>query len=213
MTHGRWLLVLLGFCVAALPVAARAATADQAPAAAVAGVWTIDKDSSDVPGAADRGDRPPMGGPGGGMGGPGGGMGGRGGMGGGMPGGTSGGGRRDPEEMRRARGLLLDLSRPPERLTIVHDGAAVILTSDDGRSVKLVVDGKEQERLTGDGVIKGKARWDGDTLRVEEKIQDGPKVVRTYFASSDRRRLVVATRIEPGGGGELVVHHLYTRRD
>jgi hypothetical protein len=48
---------------------------------------------------------------------------------------------------------------------------------------------------------------------VEEKIQDGPKVVRTYFASSDRRRLAVATRIEPSGGGVFVVHHVYTRKD
>jgi hypothetical protein len=59
-----------------------------------------------------------------------------------MPGG------RDREEMPRARGLAQDLTTAADRLTIVLDGTRVIITTDDGRSVKLQTDGKEEERLS-----------------------------------------------------------------
>jgi hypothetical protein len=177
--------------------------------ASIVGVWTIDKDLSDQPGGG-RGsdDDRPMGGA------PGGGMGGRGGGGGGMrPGGMGGGGRpADRDEMRRSARLMQDLVKPPDGLTIVRDGAAMLFTTDDGRTIRHVVDGKEQERLSGDGVIKSKSRWIGAQLVIEEKIQDGPKVTRTYTPSADGRQLMTVTRIEGGGmRGAMVVHHVFTR--
>ena len=142
-------------------------------------------------------------------------MGGRGGMGGGMPGGMGGFGSRggDRDEMRRSGRIMQDLVKAPEGLTIVRDGPAVIVTTSDGRSVKLMTDGKEQERLSGDGMIKSKTRWNGEQLVVEEKIQDGPKVTRTYMVSADNRQLILITRIEGGGmAASPVVHHVFTRK-
>jgi len=216
----RWAVVLAVACVvAAVGLAAqeRPAESSNAAAPAIVGIWELDKDASDLPdraaaGRLGAGESPAR--PGGGMGGRGGGIGGRGG-GIGLPPGMGGlGGRRDPEEMQRSLRLLADLSRPPDTLTIVESGATVIVTTGEGRSVKHPTDGKEQERLTGDGLIKSKARWDGEQLRIEERIQDGPKVTRTYMASSDRRHLIITVRIEGGGiPRETIVHHVFTRRD
>jgi hypothetical protein len=184
--------------------------------AGIVGVWALDKDLSDRPG--QLGGRGPEGGgpmgrpPGGGRGGGGGMGGGRGGMGGGMPGGMGGGGR-DRDDMRRAGRMSQDLTMPPEGLTIVQDGPLVMITTNDGRSVKLMSDGKEQERLTGDGAVKSKTRWSGEQLIVEEKIQDGPKVIRTYTVSSDGRQLMLIIRIEGGDiPGASLVHHVFTRK-
>jgi hypothetical protein len=125
-----------------------------------------------------------------------------------MPGG------RDREEMPRARGLAQDLTTAADRLTIVLDGTRVIITTDDGRSVKLQTDGKEEERLTGDGVIKSKTRWNSEQLVSEDKIQDGPKVTRTYTVSSDLRQLIVTQKIDGGGMfGQVLVHHVFDRKE
>jgi hypothetical protein len=138
-------------------------------------------------------------------------------MGGGMPGGMGGGmpgfgGRRDPDEAKRSNRITKDLMAPADRMTIVQDGSALLVTSADGRAVKWVADNQEQERLTGDGAIKSRARWNGALFTVEEKIQDGPKVTRTFIASSDRNELIVVLRISGGAGpGEMTAHHIYTR--
>jgi hypothetical protein len=179
---------------------------------AMVGVWTLDKDLSDRPDQGmDRGE----GGRGGGM--PGG-MGGGGGRGGGMPGGMGGGmpgfggGRRDPDEAKRANRITKDLVSPADRLTIVQDGPVLLMTSGDGRAIKWLSDNQEQERLTGDGVIKSRARWNGAVFTVEEKIQDGPKVTRTFIVSSDRNQLILVLRMDGGDGpGQMTAHHIYTR--
>lgn len=179
---------------------------------ALVGVWVLDKDLSDRAdqgmgrGDGARGGMPPGGG------GRGGGMGGGmpGGMGGGMPGGF--GGRRDPDEARRSNRITNDLVSAAERLTIVQDGQAILVTSGDGRAIRWTADNQEQERLTGDGVIKSRARWNGASFIVEERIQDGPRVTRTFITSGDRATLVLVLRIDGGDRpGQMVVHHLYTR--
>ncbi|MDO8834777.1 MAG: hypothetical protein Q7V01_04240 [Vicinamibacterales bacterium] len=198
-----WLVTLTVACVAVTAgLTARPQDPQAVPGpASIVGAWTIDKDQSDQPGGG-RGsddDRP---------------MGGRGGGGAMRPGGMGGGSGRpaDRDKVRRSARLMQDLVKPPDRLTIVRDGGAVLLTTDDGRTVRQVVDGKEQERLSGDGVIKSKSRWNGAQLVIEEKIQDGPKVTRTYTPSADGRQLMTVTRIEGGGmPGAMVVHHMFTR--
>jgi hypothetical protein len=204
-----WLVTLAAVCLSVtVGLAARAQDAQAvAGTPGIVGVWTIDKDLSDQPGGGRGSDGDgTMGGRSGG------GMGGRGG--GGMrPGGMSGGRPGDRDAMRRSARLMQDLVKPPDGLTIVRDGAAVLFTTDDGRSIRQVVDGKEQERLSGDGVIKSKSRWNGAQLVIEEKIQDGPKVTRTYTPSADGRQLMTVTRIEGGGmSGAVVVHHVFTRK-
>ena len=211
----KWLVTLtVAFVAVTAGVAARPQDPQAVPGtASIVGVWTIDKDLSDQPGGG-RGsddDRPMGASPRGGMGGRGGGGGG-GGM---RPGGMGGGSGRpaDRDEVRRSARLMQDLVKPPDGLTIVRDGTAVLFTTDDGRSIRQVVDGKEQERLSGDGVIKSKSRWTGAQLVIEEKIQDGPKVTRPYPPPAAGRQLMPVTRIEGGGRpGAMVVHHVFTRK-
>jgi hypothetical protein len=173
----------------------------------IVGAWTLDKDLSDRSDGMGRGDgnRGMGGSPG---------MGGGGGRGGGMPGGFGGGGdRRDPEENRRISRIMTDLLTPAGRLTVVQDGPVIMVTTDDGRAVKWNTDGKEQERLTGDGIVKSRARWNSAQFVVEERIQDGPKVTRTFIVSADGRQLMLVTKIDGGGGMPMqpIVHHVYTR--
>jgi hypothetical protein len=154
------------------------------------------------------------GGPGGGSPGGRGGMGGGmpGGMGGGMPGGVPGGGDRDA--MKRLQRILQDYATPPDGLTIVQDGPMLIVTTVDGRPLKYHTDGKEELRLSGDGEIKSKTRWNGDQLVVDERIQDGPTVVRRYAATSDLRQLMVVVTIEGSGlPSAMRFHQVFDRKN
>jgi len=186
-----------------------AATADR-KTAPIVGAWKLNKDLTDKPAAENarggEGGRSPGGmGGGGGRGGSGGGMGG---MGGGM-----GGRGGDPDEMKRMRALLSDVIKPADGWTIVQDGPLVLFTNTDGRTLKFTTDGKEEEHLTGDGVIKSKTRWNGEQLIIEAKYQDGPKVTRTYTVSSDLRQLMIHIKISGGGAPrEMTTNQVYDRQ-
>jgi hypothetical protein len=193
-------------------------------AAPIVGAWKLNKDLTDKPaaenargGESGRGSGGMGGGTGGGTGGRGGTGGGgqRGGMGGGGMGGMGGGGGRggDPEQMKRTRALLSDLIKPADGWTIVRAGPLVMFTSVDGRVQKFTCDGKEEEHLSGDGVIKSKTRWNGEQLTIEAKYQDGPKVTRTYTVSSDLRQLMIHIKVEGGGlPREMTTNQVYDRQ-
>ena len=181
---------------------------------AVTGAWKLNLELTPMPsqGAAERrpeGDRPGgMGGRGGGGGGGGrGGAGGRGGGAGGFGGrGGMGGGADRPgeEEMRKVTVVRRRLSEVPERLIISRNGHSVTITDGFGRSYQLNADGKKQQRVTGDGEFKSKARFEGARLIVEEDF-DGPKLATTYtplLEGGEIRRLEVKLKIEglPGAG-------------
>lgn len=141
-------------------------------------------------------------------------MGGGGRRGGGMGGGGYEGGRGgDPEKMKRTRALLTDIVKPADGWTIVQDGALVLFTNSDGRTLKYTSDGKEEEHLSGDGVTKSKTRWNGDQLIIESKYQDGPKVTRTFTVSSDLRQLMIHIKVEGGGlPREMTTNHVFDRQ-
>jgi len=187
----------------------------------IVGAWKLNKDLTDKP-AADNargggGGRGPGGSGGGGIGGRGGGIGGggrRGGMGGGMGGsGYEGGRGGDPEQIKRTRRILADLIKPADGWTIVQDGPVVLFTNVDGRPMKYTSNDKEEEHLTGDGVIKSKTHWNGEQLIIEAKYQDGPKVTRTYTVSSDLRQLMIHIKISGGGvPREVTTNQVYDRQ-
>jgi hypothetical protein len=193
-----------------------AAPADR-KTAPIVGAWKLNKELTDKPAAENarggEGGRSP-GGMGGGTGGMGGG-GGRGGSGGGMGGmgGGMGGRGGDPDEMKRMRALLSDVIKPADGWTIVQDGPLVLFTNTDGRTLKFTTDAKEEEHLSGDGVIKSKTRWNGEQLIIEAKYQDGPKVTRTYTVSSDLRQLMIHIKISGGGAPrEMTTSQVYDRQ-
>jgi hypothetical protein len=183
------------------------------PAPGIAGIWKLNTDLSDTGERLAEGGRPAGGGPGGGM--PPGGGGGRGGMGGGMPGGMGGFGSGQPDraESQRLRRIVQEALEPPKALTIVPDGPRISLTAGDGRAFSYVTDGKKQDQITGDGELEHRTTWNGAQLVIETKIQDGPKVTRTYAPSGDTQ-LIVIVRLEGGQASRAVVaHHIYDRKD
>jgi hypothetical protein len=132
--------------------------------------------------------------------------GGRGGGMGGFPGGGGGGQtRREPAE-------VMAMLQPASGMTIVPADGAVIVTNSDGVSRKFVTDDKKNELLTGDGIIKYKAKWSGPTLVIESELDKGPKVTITYIPMTLTNQLLAIVRVEGQDGmGTLLAHHVFIR--
>jgi hypothetical protein len=211
-------------CLTTIHAQAPAATDSASLRAGVIGAWKLDKNLSDAQerGGGRGGSRGGgMGGYPGGMGGGGGRTGGRGGMG-GFPGGMGGGGgmggypgggersrqgdgRRDPAE-------VMALLQPASGMTIVPNEVGVVITNSDGVSRTFITDDKKNELLTGDGVIKYKAKWSGPTLLIESELENGPKVSISYIPMTLTNQLLAIVRVEgESGSGSLIAHHVFTR--
>jgi hypothetical protein len=162
--------------------------------AALSGAWTVNKDLSDklqMPGAAEREDRegqPPPG-RGGGMGGFGGGRG-RG----DAPGG--GGDRPNLEEMRKLQAQTRAVLEVPERLMITVEAEAVILTYGDGRTQRMLTNGKKEKLKIDDTAVETQVKWDKARLVKISSLDGGTKVTETYAVDKDPRRLQVTVKIE-----------------
>ena len=198
----------------------------------VIGAWKLEKNLSDAQDRAGGGRRGGPSGGGGGMGGSGGGMGGGGGRGGGMgggggrggtggmpPGGMGGSGGGMPGGMggRGGQGgrdpaAVMAMLQPASGMTIVSADGAVVVTNSDGVSRKFITDDKKNELLTGDGVIKYKAKWSGPTLSIESELDKGPKVTITYIPMTLTNQLLAIVRVEGQDGmGALLAHHVFIR--
>jgi hypothetical protein len=142
------------------------------------------------------------GGGGGGYGG--GGMGRGGGMGGMGRGGYGGGQMSDEQkqEMERRRALMRELLQPSDRMMVTVDGDLVSFTESDGRVRKFKTDGKKEKHQFDNGTVETKSKWDTTGLVIETDLQNGMKLTQTYsIAPGEKRQLVVATKMEGGGGG------------
>ncbi|MDP1572416.1 MAG: hypothetical protein Q8L86_20645 [Vicinamibacterales bacterium] len=168
---------------------------------ALAGVWRLNNDLTSTPPDIDA-SRPPDSGqrPRAGMGGSGG-PGGR--VGPGRMGGSAGGGQESPRDRQRMRTLLRRAGDAPARLTVVLDGARVLLTDNQGRTTTLPTDNRKQELVTGDGEIEVRAKWDNDELVVEEDFGSRMKITYYYAATTvgERRQLRVRVAISGGPSG------------
>ena len=184
------LVALVGSMVA--PLAARVQTHS------IVGAWRYNPELSTPvpprPGDGERrrgGGRPPGGG----------------GRGGGIPGMGRGGGPSE-EDMRRMQVIVRRVTEPPASLVVVRDGAKVIFTDGDGRTVSYKTDGKKEDRVTGDGEFSSKAKFEGEVLVVEEDFGGGIKLTTRVapIVSENRERIEVMLKAaglpkRPGGGG------------
>ncbi|MCC6990524.1 MAG: hypothetical protein IT181_16070 [Acidobacteria bacterium] len=177
-------------------------------AAGLSGAWELNRDLSSppggLPGGGDGGGRGDGGrrGPGGGGRGPGGGGVGGGGFGGGRggprgPGGRPGGERPSKEDMDANRALLGEVMDLPSRVTIIQDGAKVIVTEPDGVVRTYLVNGKAEKHQLTNGTIETKSSWDGPSLVMQITIGRA-KIERTFTVRDDPRRLEVATGFDRG---------------
>jgi len=191
--------LLTGTAVHDFPVRA------QAPARPdLTGTWVLNRELTDrvgtgtAPEDADRGGRRAP--PGGGMGGPGG-MGGRGG---GMRGPGAGGGMPDREEMERRRSAMDAAMRVPSRLIIVNGESGLVVTDEEGVSMRIPVEGKKDTGAVNGVPFETTSKWEGAALRVERKFKGGLKVVDHYSVAGEARLLTVTSKIEGGRGGRTV---------
>ena len=192
--------------------------AQSAPASSpLVGVWTLNKDLSNAQGTTpDRGDRGDRGGYGGRRGGGGGGFGGggrRGGGGfggGGFGGGRGGGGARgNPDDMRRMREAMQEITEAPDRMTITQSESMVIITTGDGRTTRFSTDNKKvKDDSTG---IERKTRWDKEQL-VSEISNAGPgKITQTFAVNPDTHQLTVT--LDFGDNNRRPpTHHVYDKQ-
>lgn len=184
-------VVLVGWPVSAQP-------ANRAQPPAIVGSWRLNQDLSDQAPSRDGregddgGERR-----GGGYGR--GGYGGFGGMRGGRRGGMGRGGM-SPEDAQRMRQAMRDEMTAPAQMTIVQADSLILITSQDGRTIRLSPDGKKvKDENTG---IERKTRWDGDKL-VSEISGLGPgKITETYSVDPETHRLRVTIALPRGRNGQ-----------
>jgi hypothetical protein len=199
--------------IAALLLSSSSVGAVQAPdKPSIAGAWTLNKEASDSTPARESGDQGDDKGSGGYRGsGRGGGYGRRGGGGGGfgrMGGGGGGGGRANPEDVARMRDAMRDLASPSDHLTITQTDSMIVITSADGRTMRLSPDGKKiKDENT---KIERKTKWDGPRL-VSEINGLGPgKMTQSFSVDPERHQLHVVLQIERGRSGQpRTISHVY----
>jgi hypothetical protein len=75
---------------------------------------------------------------------------------------------------------------------IAQDDSTVTVTGMDGTSLSFLTDGREvQRRFSGLGDTVTRARWKGEKLEIERKLEGGPRLVTTYELSDDGRQLIL----------------------
>jgi len=171
----------------------------------IAGAWTLNKELSDQDpgrgdsGSTDRGSGDTGGygrrGGGGGFGGGGFGGGGRRRGGGGM--GRGGGQQMNPDDMKRMRDAIRDITAAQDHLTITQTDSMIVVTSQDGRTTRLSPDGK---KVKDDNTkIERKKKWDAGKL-VSEISGAGPgKMTQTFFVDPETHKLRITVQMEARG--------------
>ena len=100
---------------------------------------------------------------------------------------------RNADEVARMRDAIRDITEASERLTIVLANSMVIITTGEGRTIRLSPDGtKIKDESTN---IERRSKWDGGKL-VTEITGLGPKMTETYVADPERHQLIVILQTE-----------------
>ena len=122
-------------------------------------------------------------------------------------GGGMGGGQMSDEqkqELERRRALMKELLQPSDRMTLTVENDMVTFTESDGRVRKFRTDGKKEKHQFDNGTVETKSKWDNSGLVIETDLQSGMKLTQTYtIAAGEKRQLVLATKMEGGGGGGM----------
>jgi hypothetical protein len=113
----------------------------------------------------------------------------------------AGGGMRDS-------GVNRALLQGPPQLEISFAESTVILNRGAGIPLELTTDGKAVRIGYAGAEVEYKAKWNGQKLEIETKLQGGPRVVETY--ELDKKNPAVMTVdvrfADPSPEGNLNVH-------
>jgi hypothetical protein len=137
-------------------------------------------------------------------------MGGRGGT-----GGSGGGENSNREEMERQRAVMDAAMHVPTRLILVKSATGLVLTDEEGVSVRIPVDGTKDTGASNGVPFETTAKWDDGTLRVERRFKGGLKLAEQYALSADGRQLTVTAKVEGGRmpDGARTRQRTYDRRE
>ena len=174
---------------------------------ALGGIWVLNRDLGDAPGAAPSPDPSSYGRRSGGRGG-----GGR--MGGGG-GGFGRGGNRGEDDLGRQQAIgeyERASTQDSRQLTIVVHDASVNITDADGQVLVLQTNDRKTDERAGNGLVKltRKNHWNAGTLVSEIDIDNGPKIVRSYALSPGGTQLTITTTIDRGDR-PVKLSHVYER--
>ena len=165
------------------------------------GTWQLNEDLSEDPRSEMR-DRTQSR-RGGGMGRGGGGMGrGGGGMG-------RGSGMGDPEAMRDR---MRRMEQGSKTLRILHVEPQMTVHTADDREQLIYTDGRKQERTGGVGPVETRGKWKKGKLVVQDRMETGMTITRTFFYVPQDPHLYVDMEIE-GRGSSLRFQRVYDRTD
>jgi hypothetical protein len=102
--------------------------------------------------------------------------------------------------MERRRNAVRDIVQPAERLTITRAASMVIITTGDGRTIRLATDGsKIKDESTG---IERKTRWEGDRLVTEITGLGRGKATESYSVAPESHQLIVLFEMEGAAARE-----------
>jgi hypothetical protein len=208
--------MIVAALVATPPVLRAQATSAKATVSAkpsLTGGWTLNKDLSDQPPAATSTPPDGQGRTGGGGGGRGGGFGGRrggGGFGGGgrggggSAGGGSGSSTANSADAARVREVMSDLTNPPAHWVITETDTLIIMTDQDGRTLRLSPDNKKIKN--DDTKTERQTKWDGGKLVSEITGLPAGKITETYSVDQELHQLRLATQIGDSKQARTLVH-------
>jgi len=159
---------------------------------AIVGAWTLNRSASDLGGGEDgdrdgredgrRGD------------GPGGGRRRGGGFGGGFGRGGFGNQTQNQEAAQRLRDALRQEMQAPDHMTIVSSDTTIIITTPDGHTTRLAIDGtKIKDESTG---VERRTRWNAGTLVSEISGLGRGKITETYAVEAESKRLRVRLDVD-----------------
>jgi hypothetical protein len=111
----------------------------------------------------------------------------------------------DRDQMRDRMERVRALFEPVERLTITEDGDAVTMVDGEGRSERLVPNGKKEQHLVGNTQAELKTAWQDGRLVSDIALGGGLHFKRTIAldtAAEGVRRLTIELKTEGGMGGD-----------
>ena len=112
--------------------------------------------------------------------------------------------------------VLQSFVEAPKKLTIVEGDGEILITDNEGRTLRLKADGRKVQQKLANGLVSvtRKTEWNGAMLVTEVEIEDGPTIVQTYTRSEGGSQLIVTTRMTtPRGGQPREIKYVYDPAD
>ncbi len=180
------------------------------PVPDLSGAWTLNRAASDLP--TEAGFDPDYHETGSTSDGRSGGSGGRGGRGGGGGGGGSTGigtgaistKFESPEDSQKIKELVVEVTHPPEALTITQSAAEITLADPKGKSRTFRISGKEETIRLDAAPIGVVTKWEGAQLAIRFIVEKNRELRIMLSRAPDARRLIITSQFAEKGRGEII---------